>query len=422
MNHTTTTTEPSHQLASVTEASIPVRPIQPIFVVGGLYSLSNGVAWIMKDLAAALGRAGAPVDVYGAECPDRGMAPIGHIFESPSRWISAPGRWLGGLSWSPSLKPLLHAAIASADIVHNHSIWMLPNSYATRLARRAGKPVVYTAHGALEPWALANSGWKKKMVGAWFQNADLRNADCIHVNSQPEAEGVRKLGIKCPIAVIPNGVNLEMFDLEQSTEPFFEQHPTLRGKRLMLFMARVHEKKGLGHLIPAWGRLAARFPDWHLVIAGPDGGFLAAAQQLVSEHRLHERVTFTGPLSGDVKRSAQSACELFVQPSFSEGFSMAILEALASAKPVLLTPGCNFPEAAQAGAALQVAPTIEETTEALERLLSLDPAELAQWGGRGRRLVEERYTWDRVARLTLELYQWLGGQGNRPDAVILPTA
>jgi glycosyltransferase involved in cell wall biosynthesis len=391
--------------------------IKPIFVVGGLYSLSNGVAWIMKDLAAALGRAGTPIDVYGAECPDRGMPSIGHIFESPSRWLTAPGRWLGGLSWSPKLKSLLREAIASADVVHNHSIWMLPNSYASRIARRTGKPVIYTAHGTLEPWALKNSGWKKRVVGAWFQNADLRNADCIHVNSEPEAEGVRKLGIKCPIAVIPNGVNLDEFDLSQDTEPFYERFPTLRGKRLMLFMARLHEKKGLGHLIPACGKLAADFPDWHLVIAGPDGGYLTTAQQLVAEHRLGNRVTFVGRVDGELKQATRAACELFVQPSFSEGFSMAILEALAAGKPVLLTPGCNFPEAARAGAAVEVEPTVEGTTEGLRELLALKPNELQERGIAGRQLVEMQYTWDGVAQKTLELYRYLHDRRDRPNWV-----
>lgn len=394
------------------------RAIKPLFVVGGLYSLANGVAWIMKDLAAALGRAGAPVDVYGAECPDRGLPSIGHIFEPPSSWVAAPGRWLGGLSWSPGLRPLLREAIASADIVHNHSIWMLPNSYAARIARRAGKPVIYTAHGTLEPWALRNSGWKKRVVGAWFQNADLRNADCIHVNSQAEADGVRALGITCPIAVIPNGVNLDEFDLNQDTELFFERFPMLRGKRLMLFMARVHQKKGLGHLIPAWGKLAADFPDWQFVIAGPDGGFLATAEQLVAEYRLDERVTFTGPLDGEIKRAARAACELFVQPSFSEGFSMAILEALAAAKPVLMTPGCNFREAASAGAAVEVEANLDSVVDGLQSLLRFDSLDLQAMGHRGRNLVEDQYQWNVVATSMIALYRWLSGQGPRPNTII----
>src|SRR5262245_5774296 len=92
------------------------RPLKAIFVVGGLYSLANGVAWIMRDLAAALGRAGASVNVYAADCWGRGAPSVGHIFEPPSRWITAKGLWLGGLSWSPGLKPLLREAIAGSDV------------------------------------------------------------------------------------------------------------------------------------------------------------------------------------------------------------------------------------------------------------------------------------------------------------------
>ncbi len=135
--------------------------MKPVFVVGGLYSLANGVAWIMRDLAAALGRAGSPVTVCAADCYGRGLASIGHVFEPPSRWVSAKGLWLGGLSWSPALKRQMGRTVSEADLIHNHSLWMLPNSYGSRAARRQHKPVVITAHGALEPWALEHSGWKK---------------------------------------------------------------------------------------------------------------------------------------------------------------------------------------------------------------------------------------------------------------------
>src|SRR5262245_60952191 len=104
----------------------------------------------MRDLAAALGRIGAPVTVCAADCT--GRKSIGHIFEPPTRWVTAPGRWLGGLSWSQKLKPILEHEIARADVVHNHSVWMLPTSYACRVAKRLDKPVVFTAHGTLEPW------------------------------------------------------------------------------------------------------------------------------------------------------------------------------------------------------------------------------------------------------------------------------
>ena len=404
----------------LTAATLEKSPtIKPMFVVGGLYSLSNGVAWIMRDLAAAVGRAGSPVDVYGADCWGRGAASVGHVFEPPSRWFTAKGLWLGGLSYSPGLKSAIARGVAHADIVHNHSVWMLPNSYGSRAAERHGKPVVITAHGAIEPWAVQNSGWKKRLVGAWFQNRDLHRASCLIVNNVTEINGIRQYGLQNPIAVIPNGVHLPDFDPPASPEPFLTQFPETRGKRIGLFMARVHEKKGLGHLLPAFAQVAQEAPDWHLVIAGPDGGYLARAQALVEQHGLRNRVTFTGDLQGELKASARAAAQVFLQPSFSEGFSMSILEALACRLPVLLTPGCHFPEAVAAGAAVSVEPTIVDTTLGLQELLAKSPAELRTMGERGRELVESRYQWDTVAQETLALYRWLISGGPTLECIVM---
>lgn len=392
--------------------------LKPLFAVGGLYSLSNGVAWIMRDLAAALGRAGSPVDVYGADCWGRGADSVGHIFESPSRWFTARGLWLGGLSCSPGLKSAITRGVTHADIVHNHSVWMLPNSYSSRAAQKQGKPVVITAHGAIEPWAVRNSGWKKKLVGAWFQNRDLQQASCIVVNNVTEIEGIRQYGLQNPIAVIPNGVHLPDFDPPASPEPFLTRFPETTGKRLALFMARIHEKKGLAHLLPAFAHAVTSNPDWHLVIAGPDGGYLNQAQALVEQFDIQPHVTFTGALQGELKASARSAAQVFLQPSFSEGFSMSIIEALACRLPVLLTPGCNFPESVTAGTAISVEPTVKDCTRGLHDFLSRTPTELRAMGERGRSLIESHYQWDAVAQDTLRLYRWLINGGSAPEFVI----
>ncbi len=251
-----------------------------------------------------------------------------------------------------------------------------------------------------------------------FQNRDLERADCIQVNSSSEAGGVRRYGLRCPIAVIPNGIHPPDFDDLPPQSALAQQFPELRGRRIMLYLARLHQKKGLGHLLPAWSKLAADHSDWHLVIAGPDRGYEATARQLVSDLELSSRVTFTGPLEGQDKRSALASADVLVQPSFSEGFSMTLLEALVCRIPVLLTPGCHFPEAVLANAAVQVNPTVESTAEGLERLLSLDETERRAMGGRGRALVEARYTWDRVAAQTLEMYSWLAGKSPQPQCVL----
>ncbi|MGE0375474.1 MAG: glycosyltransferase [Planctomycetaceae bacterium] len=402
---------------SAERADHAVDGIRPMFVVGGLYSLANGVAWIMRDLAAALGRAGAPVSVYAADCWGRGAASVGYLFEPPTHWVSAKGLWLGGLSWSPSLKSLMRGGVAESDVVHTHSMWMLPNSYACRLAGKAKKPVVMTNHGNLEPWAVGRSAWKKRIVGTAFQDRDLHRADCIHVNTDSEVAGIRRYGLRCPVAVIPNGIHLPEFEQLPGRERFDEIVPATQGKRVALFMARLHQKKGLGHLIPAWSKAVRESPDWHLVIAGPDDGFERSARTLVDEWQCADHVTFCGRLDGGDRSAALSAAELFVQPSFSEGFSMSILEALACRLPVLMTPGCNFAAAAEANAALLVEPHVDATTEGLRQLTSMSETGLRAMGERGYELITASYTWDRVAQQTLQLYDWLIHRGTTPDFI-----
>jgi glycosyltransferase involved in cell wall biosynthesis len=373
----------------------------------------------MRDLAAALGRAGAPVDVYAADAYGRGMASIGDIFESPTRWITRRGLWLGGLSLSPTLKPVIRQAMETATVVHSHSLWMLPNSYASRAAQAAGVPVVITAHGALEPWAMKNSGWKKQLVGRWFQFKDLETASCIHVNSLPEAKGIRELGLTQPIAVIPNGVELDPISSADDGTEFLKTHPSLAGKKLILFISRLHQKKGLGHLVDAWAKVADGFTDWHLVIAGPDDGFEAETRQRIAATNVESRTSLVGRLDGTLKYSAFRAASAYTLPSFSEGFSMSLLEGLASGLPATMTPGCNFPEAPASGAAILHEPNIDSTANALTNLLSKSDAERKEMGKSGAALVQSGYTWDAVAAKTMQLYDWLGKNNEAPDFVII---
>ncbi len=371
----------------------------------------------MKHLADALCRAGCQVDIFAADCIGRGERSIGEIFAPPTKWRTATGLWLGGLSWSPRLKRMLAKELNSFDVIHNHSVWMLPNSYASRTGLDQNRPVVITAHGTLEPWALSHSGWKKQLAGRWFQFRDLKTATCLHVNSDAERLGLRKLGLTNPIAILPNGVNLDEWTSLPDSCVFTDQYPQLVGKRILLFMARIHRKKGLDHLIEGWKNVKTDVTGWHLVIAGPDDGHLAASQAKVNDLGLQEAVTFVGALHGEQKKAALAAASAFVQPSFSEGFSMSIVEAMACGLPVLITPGCNFPEAVRAGSAIEVQPTTESTTEGLEAIIEMSDADLRSMGLRGHNLVVQDYTWDKIASKTLALYEWMKTASKQPEFV-----
>jgi poly(glycerol-phosphate) alpha-glucosyltransferase len=385
--------------------------------VGGLYSQANGIAWIMRGLSRALVRQGHTVDAYAAEC--LGRESLRDFFESPTRWITAPGLWLGGLSWSPSLRSKLRRAMAETDVVHNHSLWMLPNRYSSQAARRTGKPVIISAHGTLEPWALRHARWKKRIVSACFQRQDLQRASCIHVNSRQEARAIRGLGLKNAVAIIPNGVDLEQGDRRTDAGEFSQRYPEAFAKKLVLFMARLHPKKGVETLLRAWHQVHGDHGDWHLVVAGPDGGLEGQARALATQLGIASSVTFTGHLEGRAKRQALAAASVFILPSRSEGFSMAVLEAMAARIPVIITPGCHFPEAIRGGAGIEVQPDPDDTARGLRQLMECSVAERAKMGCAARSLVEQNYTWERVARQMLEVYAWLCHDRGRPETVVL---
>src|ERR1039458_8651482 len=186
------------------------------------------------------------------------------------------GRIIGPASFgfSPELRSALIAYVGSGSMIHVHGLWMYPGVLGRQLARRFGAKRIVSPHGMLEPWALQNSRWKKRLAAWLFENRNLRTVDCLHALCQPEADSIRAYGLKNPIAVIPNGVDISAFQNPPGRGLLEARFPALRGRRWILFLSRIHPKKGLSHLLRAWagvnGERGVRSPEWMLVIAGPD--------------------------------------------------------------------------------------------------------------------------------------------------------
>jgi glycosyltransferase involved in cell wall biosynthesis len=279
------------------------------------------------------------------------------------------------------------------------------------------RPFVISAHGMLDRWALRRKWWKKSLYSALVERRNLRGAACLRALTSREISDYRRYGLHGPAALIPNGIELPP---ARDPEPLYQKFPKLAGKRLVLFLSRLHYQKGVDVLCRAWGATANDFPDAHLVIAGPDyEGTRARAETLVRKLRMETRVTFTGMLAGREKWAAFSAADLFVLPSHAEGFSMAVLEALAMALPVVVTPACSFPEIAQLGCGVVVDPSDRPVQNALRDLLSQAPAERAAMGARGAELVRSRYSWPVIGSQMAAVYDWLLGSGPMPETVFL---
>lgn len=306
------------------------------------------------------------------------------------------------------------AIVRAVDGVHIHGIWEHHCSTAAALLREEQKPYIVSAHGMLERWALRSKKLKKSLYSALIERRNLAGAACLRALTYAEVEDYRNYGLTNPVAVIPNGVTIPD---EVSSDAFLEAFPSLRDKRIVLFLGRLHHKKGLDILCKAWSALHGEFADAHLVLAGPDfDNTRARTESLVQELGIAHSVTFTGMLKGNLKWSALSASTLFVLPSYSEGFSVAILEALGVGLPVVITPHCNFPEIESLGCGWLSNANASELENVLGGALATDAATLEKIGHAGRALTRERYSWPVVREGMAEVYEWING-GARPAAV-----
>jgi glycosyltransferase involved in cell wall biosynthesis len=325
---------------------------------------------------------------------------------------------LGRLNWmkNSTARHRFHQLVDDSAGVHVHGIWEHSTAAATSRARASKKPYVISAHGMLERWALANKRAKKVLYAALIERANLQSADCLHALTQAEAQDYRNFGLLNPIAVIPNGVNIPA---HLSPDLFLERFPDLRGKRLVLFLGRIHFKKGLDLLAHAWAHIAPKSLDTHLVLAGPDSEDTqdTLSRQLTALG-LSQRVTFTGMLSQDVKWSALAASECFVLPSYSEGLSVSVLEAMSAGLPVIVTKQCNLPEVEEHNCGWVIDTQVDELVDALKDLLHASSREIADMGANGRHLVSRRYSWPVIGEQMSRVYRWLNG-GSVPVQVEL---
>lgn len=317
-----------------------------------------------------------------------------------------------------------YLAEACPDIAHVHGLWTYPSFAGYRWHRRTKRPLIYTAHGMLAPWALRNSAWKKRLVRALWEDTAHRSAACFHVNSEAEYLMLRQHGLRNPICIIPNGIDLPASQSSEISGQVSRLASVAGGRKLLLYLGRLHPKKNLVNLIRAWKDVLNSHPStlnsWMLAIAGWDqAGHEAQLRKLTTDLRLLTSVIFLGPRFGAARDACYRACDAFVLPSLSEGLPMTVLEAWAYAKPVLMTPECNLPEGFAARAALQIGTTSKEIAAGLKQLIEMSDDDRKAMGASGRALVAEGFSWARIGEQMRSVYEWMLGGGTRPETVRL---
>jgi poly(glycerol-phosphate) alpha-glucosyltransferase len=307
------------------------------------------------------------------------------------------------------------------DLVHTHGIWTYLSiatvRWAKSNARVKPRPYLISTHGMLDPWALHNSRWKKIIAAFVFERRHLENAACIHAVNQAEAAAIREFGLRNPICIIPNGVEVHARNTADRMQPWMAN--TVGDRKVLLYLGRLHPKKGLPILLRGWKEASKRDRGWVLVIAGWDqGGHRGELEQLARELKITDSVQFAGPLFGEAREAAYQNADAFVLPSLSEGQPLVVLEAWSHALPVLMTPECNLPEGFANRAAIRMNTTVEGAAEGLGKLFALDKPALQEMGYRGRDLVIRNFSWSQIASRMFVVYNWLLGRSPAPDCVL----
>jgi len=404
---------------------------------GSLSRDAGGLFESVRALGKGLAELGVDVSVYGLwdknwDRDKKAWAPLSaHAFS-----------FIGprALAWAPEMDNALDEA--RPDILSLHGLWQYPSVATRRQLQRHGTRYVVSPRGMLDIWALANSRWKKRIAAWAFENAVLSDAACLHALCAPEADAIRAYGLRQRIEVVPNGVDLPEKLTTEDTE-------STEGRSRLLFLGRIHPKKGLVGALRAWADIQ-NSKQWQFVIAGWDqGGHEGELKKLCADLGLRiaecgeaedlklnsyklktERaldiqggvrpengsnrrltlpdvdVVFFGSAFGEEKQALLRSAEAFILPSFSEGLPMSVLEAWAYGLPVVMTPECNLPEGFASGAALEIRNSAGGF-ERMRTLIEMTDQERAAMGMRGRRLVEERFTWPKVAAQMRRLYEEL---------------
>lgn len=381
-------------------------------VAGGLHPRAGGTSRVVVDITDALARQSdmsivlLTQSVVNADTVSSACARVKRVTtQSTSRFTTSLG-----LAGRRELNRIMKAGHVA--LIHNHGMWQPINHWAASAARRCCIPSIIQPHGMLQPWALEQKAWKKKIGLALYQRPDLEAAKLLVATADAELENLRRLGLRQPIAVIPNGVTVA------STRNPEAAPVTSAGKeRIALFLSRVHPSKGLLNLVNAWGNVAPR--GWKLRIYGPDeGGHLQVVMRSVKRLGIDDSVEYSGEVTQERKSAVYEGASLFILPSFSENFGVVVAEALAHGVPVITTRVTPWAGLLDYGCGWWIEPTANALTETLREALGKDAATLRAMGEQGRAYAK-RFNWSHLAKQTEDAYRWVLGIGAKPECVFL---
>ncbi len=357
----------------------------------------------VQRLCESLALEGVQVDLHTMAA---GRPPVGVNLVAYEQWTV-----LGRFGFSYDIIAGLATASRVVDVLHNHSLWSGSNIAAGYATRRQSALLVTSPRGTLAPAALARSALKKWLFKP-LQWPAISRAACLHATSRMEYEDFRRIGLRTPVAIIPNGIDV----------PALADRAKAANRNRMsrlLFLGRLHPIKGIELLLEAWRDLQSRHREWELIVAGTgELAYVKSLHELAQSLRL-ERLNFAGPVFGTEKEQLYRSSDLFVLPTRTENFGMAVAEALAQALPVVTTRGAPWAGLVINECGWWIERSLPELVAALNLAMGLERPILESMGRRGRRWMVTEFDWTSIARQTKGVYQWMRAGGETPPWVML---
>lgn len=333
-------------------------------------------------------------------------------------WINCNPTGIRKLMYSRELAKAIKRDVKNSDIIFSNNLWNYPAYISARLSKIHDVPHIISVRGTLYPWSLQQGYFRKKLAWYLFQKKALQDASIVHVTCEDELKAVRELGITSPIALIPHGINYEEYQRLPQRRSALDHLQLSTDKQYFLFMSRLHKKKGLDLLLSVWSKIAKRFPEWCLLIAGPDyGNYDQKINSLIEQKSLTNSVRNLGMLSGNAKLSALSCSEFFVLPSYSENFGVVIGEALAAGLPTITTTGTPWSEIINYNCGEYIKPESGSLEASLVRFLKCDTATLSLMSQEGKRLIREKYSWDSQAQKFMNVIHFINGNSYSSEVI-----
>jgi glycosyltransferase involved in cell wall biosynthesis len=276
------------------------------------------------------------------------------------------------------------------DIVHINGIWSPQNWGFQKVAQELQIKVILSPHGMLEPWILDHNPVKKKLARFLFQNKAIHRADFLHATAQMEKDSIVKLGFRNPIVIIPNGIDLSEITTVKSSY----------GSKKMIFLSRIHPKKGIELLLEAWQNTDTN--GWSLEIAGNgDSNYI---QKLAQSAKYLENVHFVGSKYGDDKWNFLRSADVIVLPTHSENFGIVVAESLGVGLPVITTKGTPWEDLEIKHCGWWIDLSVLDIENTLATVFKTSTQQLETMGKKGRKLIEDKYNINAIGSKMIELY------------------